>query len=181
MTRILLILTSILALGCKKETSVPPAASETPIVAEKPADTSSVTAPPSEPASAPVPARQDPAPSPSPTAPVPATPPTVPDTPQAKSIPRFRNVSVRKGSDGRYQVVGEAMVFEAAFGYIVEDGHHELASGFGMASAGAPAWGKFSLTLDVPKKRHGSTLHLVLFESSPKDGSRQHEFAVRLP
>ena len=77
--------------------------------------------------------------------------------------------------------MGEAMVFEATFGYVVEDGHHELASGFGTASAGAPAWGKFSFNLEVTKRRPDSTLHLVLYESSPRDGSRQHEFAVRLP
>ncbi|MEO6488548.1 MAG: Gmad2 immunoglobulin-like domain-containing protein, partial [Ferruginibacter sp.] len=70
--------------------------------------------------------------------------------------------------------------FEAAFSWVVEDGHEELKKGFHMTDAGAPAWGKFDFTIDVQKKRENSTLTLILFESSAKDGSRQYELPIVL-
>lgn len=103
------------------------------------------------------------------------------DTVDAYSNQRFKNVYVEKLSDTSWRVVGQAQVFEAAYSWVVEDGHNELLSGYGMTDAGAPAFGNFEFTLNVAKKRPGSTLHLILFESSPKDGSRQHELPVPLP
>jgi hypothetical protein len=49
-----------------------------------------------------------------------------------------------------------------------------------MTDAGAPAWGNFSFTVDAPKKNANSTLHLILFELSSKDGSRQYELPILL-
>ena len=49
-----------------------------------------------------------------------------------------------------------------------------------MTDAGAPEWGSFEFTIKVHKKRDHSTLTFVLFESSPKDGSRQHELPITL-
>ena len=46
--------------------------------------------------------------------------------------------------------------------------------------AGAPEWGKFNFILHAPKKRENSTLTLILFEISAKDGSRQHELPIAL-
>src|SRR6476469_10152800 len=66
-----------------------------------------------------------------------------PTIPQAKiySNERFHEVAVKMLAAGKYQVTGKAQVFEAAFSWVVEDGHNELASGHEMTDAGAPAWG----------------------------------------
>ena len=84
---------------------------------------------------------------------------------------RFRNVTVEKG---------EGQIFEANFNWIVEDGHDELKNGYEMTDAGAPEWGKFDFTIDVTKNRENSTLTLIIFEISAKDGSRQHELPIAL-
>ncbi|MGU4650897.1 Gmad2 immunoglobulin-like domain-containing protein, partial [Escherichia coli] len=83
--------------------------------------------------------------------------------------------------EGQYWVMGKARVFEAVLGYVVEDGHYELAEGFANASQGAPEWGFFLFNMDVKKMNPNSTLMLVLFETSPKDGSRQHQLITALP
>jgi hypothetical protein len=93
---------------------------------------------------------------------------------------RFQNVRVKKIGDSTYSVSGKAQMFEATYMWIVEDGHEELLKGYGTTDAGAPEFGNFSFTFNVKKRRPNSKLHLVLFESSPKDGSRQHELPVPL-
>lgn len=93
---------------------------------------------------------------------------------------RFREVTVEKIGEHKFLIRGKGQIFEASFSWIVEDGHEELKKGFQMTDAGAPDWGNFSFTVDVEKKRENSTLMLVLFESSPKDGSRQYELPVLL-
>ncbi|MEO7263462.1 MAG: Gmad2 immunoglobulin-like domain-containing protein [Ferruginibacter sp.] len=94
---------------------------------------------------------------------------------------RFREVTVVKQSPGKFIVKGKARVFEAAFSWVVEDGHNEIRSGHEMADAGGPAWGNFSFTLAVVKARPNSILNLILFEASAKDGSRQSELHIPLP
>lgn len=93
---------------------------------------------------------------------------------------RFRKVTVEKVAEHKFRVQGEAQIFEAAFNWIVEDGHNELKKGHEMTDAGAPEWGKFDFTIDVEKKDSYSTLHLILFEASAKDGSRQYELPIPL-
>jgi hypothetical protein len=93
---------------------------------------------------------------------------------------RFKEVTVEKTGEHKFLIKGKGQIFEAAFSWVIEDGHDELKKGFSMTDAGAPAWGNFSFTVDAPKKRANSTLHLILFESSPKDGSRQYELPVLL-
>ncbi|HEX8269096.1 MAG TPA: Gmad2 immunoglobulin-like domain-containing protein [Flavobacterium sp.] len=93
---------------------------------------------------------------------------------------RFRNVTVEKLEDNKYKVSGEGQIFEASFGWVVEDGHNELKKGFAMTDAGAPAWGKFNFFIDAAKERENSTLILILFETSAKDGSRVHELPITL-
>jgi hypothetical protein len=93
---------------------------------------------------------------------------------------RFRNVHVIKLDDTKFRIKGEGQIFEASFNWVVEDGHNELAKGYTMTDAGAPEWGKFNFTVDVKKERENSTLNLILFEASAKDGSRQHELPVVL-
>ncbi len=82
--------------------------------------------------------------------------------------------------DSSFRISGKGQIFEANFGWVVEDGHEELKSGYQMTDAGAPEWGKFSFTVTAAKKRPNSTLHLVLYESSAMDGSRVYELPVLL-
>ena len=93
---------------------------------------------------------------------------------------RFRAVTVKKLDDGTFRVKGEGQIFEASFSWVVEDGHYELAEGFDSTEAGAPEWGNFDFTLAVPTKDTNSTLTLILFETSAKDGSRQYELVIPL-
>lgn len=93
---------------------------------------------------------------------------------------RFRNVTVEKVNDNKFRIKGEGQIFEANFNWVVEDGHDELKNGYEMTDAGAPEWGKFDFTIDVAKNRENSTLTLILFEISAKDGSRQHELPIAL-
>lgn len=93
---------------------------------------------------------------------------------------RFKDVTVERIGEHKFLVQGKAQIFEANFGWVVEDGHYELQNGYEMTDAGAPAWGNFKFTINVEKKRENSTLHLILFESSPKDGSRQFELFIPL-
>jgi hypothetical protein len=93
---------------------------------------------------------------------------------------RFRAVTVQKLDDATFRVKGQGQIFEASFSWVVEDGHYELAEGFETTDAGAPEWGNFDFTLAVPQKDTNSTLTLILFEISAKDGSRQHELPIPL-
>ncbi|SRR5258706_8371910 len=93
---------------------------------------------------------------------------------------RFRDVTVTKTGDHIFLVKGQGRFFEAAFSWVIEDGHDELQKGNQMTDAGAPEWGKFSFEINVPKKNPNSTLHIILFESSPKNGSRQGELPILL-
>lgn len=108
----------------------------------------------------------------------------IPTTPQPEvkvyANERFKEVTVQKTGDHQFLIQGKGQIFEANFSWVVEDGHEELLKGYQMTDAGAPEWGKFSFTVDVEKRRENSTLMLILFESSPKDGSRQYELPVVL-
>ena len=101
-------------------------------------------------------------------------------SPKVYSNERFKDVKVERTGDHKFIIKGKAQIFEAQFSWVIEDGHEELEKGFTMTDAGAPEWGNFNLTVDAAKKRANSTLHLILFESSPKDGSRQYELPVFL-
>jgi hypothetical protein len=101
-------------------------------------------------------------------------------SPKKYSNKRFRDVTVEKTGKDEFVVRGQAQVFEATFSWIVEDGHEELKKGFQMTDAGAPAWGNFEFKITAPKKRENSTLTLILFEASAKDGSRQDELPIVL-
>lgn len=102
------------------------------------------------------------------------------DTIDVFSGERFRNVRVKKTGDSTFEVSGQAQVFEAAFSWVIEDGHHELKQGHGMTDAGAPAWGNFTFEVTATKQEPNSVVHVILFEASAKDGSRQHELPVVL-
>lgn len=93
---------------------------------------------------------------------------------------RFKDVTVEKIGDHEFRIKGKGQIFEASFSWVVEDGHDELKKGFEMTDAGAPEWGDFSFTVNAPKKRPNSTLHIILFEASAKDGSRQYLLPIAL-
>lgn len=100
--------------------------------------------------------------------------------PKTYSNKRFKDVTVQRIAQDTFLIRGQGQIFEANFSWIVEDGHYELKKGFQMTDAGAPEWGNFEFTINVQKKRENSTLTLILFESSPKDGSRQYELPITL-
>jgi hypothetical protein len=102
------------------------------------------------------------------------------DTIDVFSNERFRNVFVEKIGDSTFKVSGQAQVFEAAFSWTVEDDQGEIKKGHAMTNAGAPEWGNFEFETSIARKDSNSVLHLILFESSPKDGSRQHELPIPL-
>lgn len=105
---------------------------------------------------------------------------TTASSPQVYSNKRFKDVTVERTGEHQFLVKGKGQIFEASFSWVVEDGHEELKQGFEMTDAGAPEWGNFKFSIDVPKKRPNSTLHLILFELSAKDGSRQYELPIPL-
>ena len=92
----------------------------------------------------------------------------------------FRNVTIKEIKPGKFTVSGQARVFEAAFSWVIEDGMNEISEGHETTDAGAPAWGNFSFDVSVSKESENSTLHIILFESSAKDGSRINELPIFL-
>ena len=101
--------------------------------------------------------------------------------PQKKySNKRFREVTVTKSDTNQFQITGIGQIFEASFGWVIEDGHNELQEGHEMTDAGAPEWGNFNFTVSVDKARENSTLMIILYETSAMDGSRQYELPIPL-
>ncbi len=141
-------------------------------------ETPPVSAPSNNP---PVTEPQQPPATPSPQPEQPQTPPAPVEQPKAYQNEIFQEVTVKKVKEGVYEVQGKARIFEAMVDYVVEDGHNELAKGSVMADKGAPEWGAFKFTLEVKKAEPNSTLMLVLFETSAKDGSRRMELPIPLP
>lgn len=93
---------------------------------------------------------------------------------------RFKDVRVKRLGGNNFQISGKAQIFEANFSWVIEDGHNELQQGHQTTDAGAPEWGNFNFTVDAAKQNEQSTLHLILFEASAEDGSRQHELPILL-
>ncbi|KGT72726.1 sporulation protein, partial [Bradyrhizobium japonicum] len=93
----------------------------------------------------------------------------------------FKEITAKKIKEDTFEVKGKAKVFEGVLDYVVEDGHNELAEGSAKASKGAPEWGDFSFTVNVKKDTPNSTLMLILFEKSAKDGKRKGELPIALP
>jgi len=93
---------------------------------------------------------------------------------------RFREVTVTANKDSFYTIKGKAQVFEAVFGWALLSGEKELLEGHEMTDAGAPEFGNFTFRINRTGKP-GGNLHLLLFESSPKDGTRQYILDIPLP
>jgi hypothetical protein len=92
----------------------------------------------------------------------------------------FKDVTVKKTGDHEFKIRGKGQIYETAFNWVVEDGHRELKKGYVAPDEGAPAWGKFVFTIDVEKEDPNTTLHLILFEPSPKNMSRKHKLSIPL-
>jgi len=105
---------------------------------------------------------------------------TLPVIPKQYANQRFKEVRVTKTGAHQFTISGKGQIFEGQFGWVVEDGHNELLSGFAMTDDGPPAWGNFMFTVEVQKQRPNSTLMLILYETSAKDGSRQYELPMVL-
>ncbi|MDF2822342.1 MAG: Lipoprotein LpqB, GerMN domain [Clostridiales bacterium] len=77
----------------------------------------------------------------------------------------------------RIVVKGVARVFEASLNWEFEDGHNVLASGYVMASEGAPGWGEFEIIIEFDKVTN-DTGTIIIYETSAKDGSRINEIII---
>ena len=104
----------------------------------------------------------------------------VTEIPKKYSNERFREVTIKNIGENQYRIRGQGQIFEASFNWVLEDGHNELQKGYQMTDAGAPEWGNFDFTLEASKKEENTTLTLILFETSAKDGSRQYELPIAL-
>ena len=93
---------------------------------------------------------------------------------------RFRIVTVEKLGNNNFRVKGQAQVYEATIKWTVEDGHYIIIDGFTTATIGAPGWGDFEFTFEAKKAEENSSLTLILFEESAKDGSQFHSLAISL-
>lgn len=100
-------------------------------------------------------------------------------TPKTFSNERFKNVLVSKITVDSFSISGKARVFEAVFNWVLKEGDKEIKTGYKMTEAGAPEWGDFVFGITIPAGAD-STLRLVLFESSAKDGSRVSELTLPL-
>jgi len=78
-----------------------------------------------------------------------------------------------------FVIEGEARVFEGAFSWSLEDGHHIYAEGEALAEAGAPEWGRFQIEVKFDHAVQ-SNMMLVLYVKSAKDGTFQHTLAIPL-
>lgn len=102
-------------------------------------------------------------------------------TAEKLSNERFRNVTIEKLTENSFRVKGQAQVFEGTINWTVEDGHYILKDGFTTTDIGAPAWGNFNFTFDVEKVDKNSSVTLVLFEISAKDGNHQYQLPIHVP
>ncbi len=92
----------------------------------------------------------------------------------------FKEVIVESLGENKYKASGSARVFEATLNWSVEDGHFVLAEGYVTANMGAPEWGDFEFEFTAKKVDDHSTLILILYEASAKDGSHRHELPIKL-
>ncbi len=93
---------------------------------------------------------------------------------------RFRQVLIDKQSLNEYRIYGEAQIFEANFNWVVKNENTEIDKGYEMTEIGAPEWGKFDFTIDIPKEYFNSKLNITLYEISAKDGTSQNELTIPL-
>jgi len=103
-----------------------------------------------------------------------------PDTVRTYGNTKFKDVTITQISEEQFRVSGKAQVSNAAFRWVLEDGHHELRQGAEKTDAAAPEFGSFDFKFTAQKRDSNSTLHLILFESSTRKGTRLHELPIPL-
>ena len=91
---------------------------------------------------------------------------------------RFKDVAVTRITEDSISISGKAQVFEAVFNWTMNDENKEIKSGYQTTSAGAPEWGNFRFRVKTAQQNSKSSLHLVLFEASAKDGSKTFELVI---
>lgn len=92
----------------------------------------------------------------------------------------FQNVIVSETGNGYFEINGESRVPEATFYYFLRQGKDESDDEFVTANSAAPNWGKFNFSINASVFKNNIPLYLVMYESSPIDGSRVNELAIRL-
>lgn len=92
----------------------------------------------------------------------------------------FKDVVVERIAKDSFKITGQASVHEANIGWELEDGHNQMDNGFTTASTGAPNWGNFSFVVKAPKFNENTTVHIILFEESMKDGRRKNSLPIYL-
>lgn len=75
------------------------------------------------------------------------------------------------------RVTGRARVFEGAFVIEIEDGHNVLARRNVQASAGAPDWGAFDVSIEFARPTSPAGA-IVFVTHSPRDGARREELIL---
>ncbi|WP_060673566.1 Gmad2 immunoglobulin-like domain-containing protein [Rossellomorea vietnamensis] len=97
------------------------------------------------------------------------------NTPTVYQNESFKEVVVTQ-SEGEVMVTGKAQVFEGVFQYVLYDGGKVLEEN-NYQTAGAPAWGEFTLSF---KKEIVTTndIKLELFFYSAKDGSKTNVLEI---
>lgn len=80
---------------------------------------------------------------------------------KVKQNEAFRGIKVAS-KKVQVAIKGEASVFEGTYNYAVKQGSNVIAKGYGTASVGAPAWGKFNQTISIAKSKVAGKQPLVL-------------------
>ncbi|MCE0451895.1 MULTISPECIES: Gmad2 immunoglobulin-like domain-containing protein [Brevibacillus] len=94
---------------------------------------------------------------------------------------RFRNIKLAEPAL-LYTLKGEANVFEGTYQYVVKQGKHVVASGFGTASNGGPEWGTFAQTIKIPTSEliGKEPLMLEMFEINQENGKIINKLSIPL-
>lgn len=92
----------------------------------------------------------------------------------------FKDVVVERISEDSFKISGKASIHEANINWELEDGNNILGNGFATASAAAPNWGNFNFIVAAPKENENTSIHLILFEESMKDGKHKNNLPIYL-
>ncbi len=92
----------------------------------------------------------------------------------------FKEVVVKRVAEDSFKISGQARIHEANVRWELEDGHNELGNGFATATTAAPNWGNFSFVVAAPKDNENTSIHIILFEESMKDGKRKNSLPIYL-
>ncbi len=92
-------------------------------------------------------------------------------------VPNF--VEAKAPTQIKYQVTGQARVFEGTYNYRIKEGDKEIVKGFGTASRGGPDWGDFKEVIKIPQNT-GKDLTLELYEINQENGEEANKLIIPL-